>query len=232
MAATPKPASRAQVEKQFRDMLLADLPGQVLTTPTMYLAAAPVHPWPQPLCIPGCSPCAFSPCATPRTKAATPDIHMRVQAPIDLGPGHRQQLVPHPPTSPAARSSTSGAADPHPNPKPDPHPHPKPGPSPNPTPNPDPNQSGPRCACSLPTKRRAPSYSQCSRPTRAARTALRRPYELPLALALPLALPLALALALPLALPLALALPLPLPLPLTRHRQHLEGQGREVEQQT
>lgn len=56
MAATPKPASRAQVEKQFRDMLLADLPGQ---------------------------------------------------APIDLGPGHRQQLVPHPPTSPAARSSTS-----------------------------------------------------------------------------------------------------------------------------
>ena len=58
MAATPKPASRAQVEKQFRDMLLADLPGQVLTTPTMYLAAAPVHPWPQPLCIPGCSPCA------------------------------------------------------------------------------------------------------------------------------------------------------------------------------
>ena len=37
MAATPQPASRAQVEKQMRELLLADLPGQARPPPALNL---------------------------------------------------------------------------------------------------------------------------------------------------------------------------------------------------
>ena len=112
IAATPKPASRAQVEKQMRELLLADLPGQAFSTPMMYQAATRLQPCasrPTPQEPHASRPHAYVPrqqAATPRTQAATP----RMQAPIDLGPGHRQpgQLVPHPPTSAAARSSSGG----------------------------------------------------------------------------------------------------------------------------